>query len=57
MMGDEQFKAEMAYQVSLSLFESLLHAGLLSEKEFTKARELLLARYKPPLGELFSEFG
>jgi len=56
-MGDEQFKAEMAYQVSLSLFESLLHAGLLTEAEFTKARELLLARYKPPLGKLFSEFG
>jgi hypothetical protein len=57
MMGDEQLKTEMAYQVSLSLFESLLHAGLLTEAEFTKARELLLARYKPLLGGLFSEFG
>ncbi|MBI9095669.1 MAG: hypothetical protein JEY71_12370 [Sphaerochaeta sp.] len=56
-MGDEQFKAETAYQVSLSLFEGLLHSGLLSEEEFTRARELLLTRYNPPLGRLFSEFG
>jgi len=55
-MGDEQFRAETAYQASLFLAESMLHAGLLTEAEFTKARELLLARYKPPLGELFSEF-
>lgn len=57
MMGDDQFKAEIAYQTSLALAESLLHAGLLTEKEFIKIRELLLDRYKPSLGILFSEFG
>ena len=57
MMDDEQFRAETAYQAALSLAERLLHAGLLTEAEFSKARELLLARYKPSLGALFSEFG
>ena len=57
MMGDEQFRAETAYQASVSLAESLLHAGLLTEEECTKVKELLLARYKPSLGALFSEFG
>jgi len=56
-MGDEQFRAETAYQASVSLAESLLHAGLLTEEECTKVKELLLARYKPSLGALFSEFG
>ena len=57
MMNDEQFRAETAYQASLSLAESLLHAGLLTEAEFSKARELLLARYKPLLGGLYCGFG
>jgi hypothetical protein len=57
MMDDKQFRAETAYQASLILTENLLHAGLLTEKEFCKAKELLLARYKPSLGRLFSEFG
>lgn len=56
-MGDDQFKAEIAYQTSLALAESLLRAGLLTVKEFIKVRELLLDRYKPSLGTLFSEFG
>ena len=55
-MDDERFRAETAYQFSLSLAESLLRAGMLTEKEFTKARELLLARYKPVFGGLFAEF-
>jgi hypothetical protein len=57
MMDDEQFRAETAYQASLSLAERLLQAGLLTEAEFSKARELLLARYKPLLGGLYCEFG
>jgi len=57
MMDDEQFRAETAYQASLILAQSMLQAGLLTEAEFTKARDLLLARYKPLLGGLYREFG
>lgn len=56
-MDDEQFRAETAYQASLHLAQGMLQAGLLTEAEFTKAKELLLARYKPLLGELYREFG
>ena len=57
MMDDERFRAETAYRVSLSLAESLLRAGMLTEDEFTKTKKLLLARYKPLLGGLYCEFG
>ena len=57
MMDDERFRAETAYQASLSLAQGMLHSGLLTEAEFTKARDLLLARYKPLLGGLYCEFG
>ncbi len=57
MMDDERFRAETAYQASLILAQGMLQAGLLTEAEFTKARELLLARYKPVFGGLFAEFG
>ena len=57
MMDDERFRAETAYQASLHLAQNMLQAGLLTEAEFTKARGLLLARYKPLLGELYREFG
>jgi len=57
MMDDDQFKAETAYQASLILAQGMLQAGLLTEAEFSKVKELLLARYKPALGLLFSEFG
>jgi hypothetical protein len=57
MMDDERFRAETAYQASLILAQGMLQAGLLTEAEFTKAKELLLARYKPLLGGLYCEFG
>jgi hypothetical protein len=57
MMDDEQFRDETAYQASLSLAQGMLQAGLLTEAEFTKARDLLLAKYKPLLGGLYCEFG
>lgn len=57
MMEDEQFRAETAYQASLILAKGMLHSGLLTEAEFTKARDLLLAKYKPLLGGLYCEFG
>jgi hypothetical protein len=57
MMDDEQFRAETAYQASLILAQGMLYSGLLTEDEFTKARDLLLAKYKPLLGGLYCEFG
>jgi hypothetical protein len=57
MMDDEQFRAETAYQASLILAQGILHSGLLTEAEFSKTKELLLARYKPLLGGLYCEFG
>jgi hypothetical protein len=57
MMDDERFRAETAYQASLFLAQGMLQEGLLTEAEFSKVKELLLARYKPLLGGLYCEFG
>ena len=57
MMDDEQFRDETAYQASLILAQGMLQEGLLTEAEFSKMKELLLARYKPLLGGLYCEFG
>ena len=54
-MNDEQFSAELSYQVSLALAETLLQSELMTDKEFAKAKALLLERYKPVLGSLFAE--
>ena len=53
-MGNEQFSAELSYQVSLALAESLLRSGLLNDEEFLQVRTLLLEKYNPPIGILFA---
>ena len=56
-MDGERFEAEMRYQVSLAIAESLLRSALLSEAEFSRARELLLRMHSPPIGTLLAEAG
>ncbi len=53
-MDDERFQSELAYQVGLSIAESLLRLGLLTTSEFLKTRALLLERHDPPIGALFA---
>lgn len=53
-MGNEQFSAELSYQVSLALAESLLRSGLLNDEEFLQVRTLLLEKHNPPIGILFA---
>ena len=53
-MTDEQFRAEKLYQVSLSLAQSMLEKGLVTPDEFAVIDKLLLDKYRPLLGTLFS---
>lgn len=48
---------EVDYQLSLSIAESLLRAGHLTNGEFIATRTLLLEKYRPPIGILLAEVG
>ena len=56
-MDSNLFASEVDYQISLSIAESLLKAGLLANRDFIAARTLLLEKYRPPIGILFAESG
>jgi hypothetical protein len=56
-MDSDLFASEVDYQISLSIAESLLKAGLLANREFIAARTLLLEKYRPPIGILLAEVG
>lgn len=54
-MSEEQFSAEKRYQASLLLAKILCEKGLLTEDEYAVIDTILLEKYKPSLGTLFSE--
>lgn len=53
-MTEEQFKAEKLYQASLALARSMLKKGLVTANEFAIIDTILLDKYRPLLGTLFS---
>ena len=53
-MTEEQFRAEKLYQVSLSLAQSMLEKGHITADEFAAIDRILLEKYHPLLGTLFS---
>jgi len=53
-MSEEQFSAEKQYQASLLLAKILREKGLLTEDEYAVIDTILLEKYKPSLGTLFS---
>jgi hypothetical protein len=53
-MTDDQFRAEKQYQSSLSIAKSMLEKSIITPEEFAIIDELLLEKYKPLLGTLFS---
>ena len=56
-MGNALFVAELDYQVSLSIAESMRRSGYLTNEEFSATRTLLLEKYHPPIGILLAEVG
>ncbi len=56
-LDDDLFARELGYQVSLAIAEGLLRRGLLTVGEAHKAKGLLLAKYRPPIGTLLAEAG
>ena len=54
-MRKEQYRADMLYQVSLSVAKSMRAKGLITADEYAEIDTMLLAKYQPYLGRLLSE--
>ena len=54
-MTTEKFEAEKNYQAARQIAENFRKQGLLTEEEFAEIDTILLQKYRPSLGTLFSE--
>ena len=54
-MSKEQFEAERRYQASLIVAKSLLKSGAITREEFAEIDTILLRKYRPIFGTLFSD--
>ena len=56
-LNENLFASELGYQVCLTITDRLLGLGLLTTAELFEANGLLLAKYRPLIGELLAEAG
>lgn len=54
-MRKEQYRADMLYQVSLSVAKTMREQGLITADEYDEMDAMLLEKYQPYLGRLLSE--
>ena len=54
-MTQEDYRNDMLYHAALSMGKQLLEKGLISQKEYARAKAQLLKKYDPYLGKLLSE--
>ena len=53
-MSEADFRREKLYQATMHLLRGMLSDGLIDCNEYKKAEQLMLKKYQPVLGELFS---
>lgn len=51
-MTQEQFDREANFRISFSIFKQLYNRGLLTAEQLKVARQKLVKRFNPPIGEL-----
>lgn len=54
-MSEQEFECEMRYQVAIQMAKSLLKSGAVSEEEYRQIDTILLEKYHPIFGTLFSD--
>lgn len=54
-MTSEDFRNDMLYHMARSMAKTMLERGLLSQEEYAEMDTILLKKYRPYLGSLFSE--
>ena len=55
IVSKEQFEAERRYQAGLVVAKSLLKSGAITREEFAEIDTILLQKYRPIFGTLFSD--
>lgn len=53
-MGEEEFRAELRYRMSLSVARALLEDGTIGEEEYREIDTILLQKHRPILGTLLA---
>lgn len=53
-MTKEEFYNEKMYQATMALARQMLREGLITEEEYREVEAVFLKKYKPVLGEIFS---
>ena len=53
-MNEEQFRAEKAYQITMSFADDMLEKGIITRREYDDFDTKLLQKYKPIFGTLWS---
>lgn len=56
-MSREMFKNEKLYQSTMSVVRNMLNNGFITAEEYTLIDAIMLEKYKPALGTLFSDIG
>ena len=54
-MTPEELRNDMLYHMALSMAKTMLEKSLLSPEEYAEIDTILLQKYQPYLGSLFSE--
>ena len=53
-MSEEDFRQEKLYQATMHILRSMRSEGLINGGEYKQAEQLMVEKYHPVLGELFS---
>ena len=53
-MGEQEFRAELRYRMSLSVARSMLEEGAITEEEYREIDTILIKKHRPLLGTLLA---
>ncbi len=53
-VSEKEFRAELRYQMSLSIAKTMLKKGIITRDEYSEIDTILLQKYRPILGTLLA---
>lgn len=54
-MSEDQFRNELLYQTTMSITKSMLEKGVISEEDYHEIDTIILEKYQPIFGTIFSD--
>ena len=54
-MREDDFQRERLYQATMYIMRNMLAEGVINRREYAEAEKLMLEKYHPILGALFSD--